>query len=61
MIIDSFGESLNNTEYFVAHIAPDNLASQKLFSKCGFVSDFDEIEEMLYSDDIEEIAETLGI
>lgn len=44
MIIDSFGESLNNTEYFVAHIAPNNLASQKLFSKCGFVSDFDEIE-----------------
>ena len=27
--------------------------------ECG--SDFDEIEEMLYSDDIEEIAETLGI
>ena len=27
--------------------------------ECG--CDFDEIEEMLYSDDIEEIAETLGI
>ena len=27
--------------------------------ECG--SDVDEIEEMLYSDDIEEIAETLGI
>ena len=47
MIIKSFGESLNNTEYFVAHIAPDNLASQKLFSKCGFASDFDEIETEL--------------
>lgn len=47
MIIDSFGESLNNTEYFVAHIAPDNLASQKLFSKCGFVNDFDEVESEL--------------
>lgn len=47
MIIKSFGESLNNTEYFVAHIAPDNLVSQKLFSKCGFASDFDEIETEL--------------
>ena len=47
MIIKSFGESLNNTEYFVAHIAPNNLASQKLFSKCGFASDFDEIETEL--------------
>lgn len=47
MIIKSFGESLNNTEYFVAHIAPDNLVSQKLFSKCGFASDFDEIEAEL--------------
>ena len=47
MIIDSFGESLNNTEYFVAHIAPDNLASQKLFSKCGFANDFDEVESEL--------------
>lgn len=47
MIIKSFGESLNNTEYFVVHIAPDNLASQKLFSKCGFASDFDEIETEL--------------
>ena len=47
MIIKSFGESLNNIEYFVAHIAPDNLVSQKLFSKCGFASDFDEIETEL--------------
>ena len=47
MTIKSFGESLNNTEYFVAHIAPDNKASQKLFSKCGFASDFDEIETEL--------------
>lgn len=47
MIIDSFGESLNNTEYFVAHIAPDNKASQRLFSKCGFISDFDEMETEL--------------
>lgn len=47
MIIESFDESLNNTEYFVAHIAPDNKASQKLFSKCGFISDFDEMETEL--------------
>ena len=47
MILKSFGESLNNTEYFVAHIAPDNLVSQKLFFKCGFASDFDEIETEL--------------
>lgn len=47
MIMDSFGESLNNTEYFVAHIAPDNKASQRLFSKCGFISDFDEMETEL--------------
>lgn len=47
MIMDSFGESLNNTEYFVAHIAPDNKASQRLFSKCGFISDFDDMETEL--------------
>ena len=47
MIIASFGESLNSTQYFIAHIAPDNLASRKLFSKCGFLNGFDDIENEL--------------
>ncbi len=44
-IMNYLSESLSNTEYFVAHIAPDNLASQKMFSKCGFIKDFDSLEE----------------
>ena len=47
MIMDSFGESLNNTEYFVAHIDPGTLASRKLFAKCGFINDFEEMESEL--------------
>lgn len=47
MIMDSFGESLNNTEYFVAHIDPGNLASRRLFAKCGFINDFEEMESEL--------------